>query len=72
MKLFRKYFFQVESKLSKNVLLSMTRVPDSSTVRVLDLYWVIEAPFLNQLMIGFGLPEAWQGKIAIVLIGRVY
>ena len=50
----------------------MTRVPESSTVTVLDPDWAIGAPFLNQVMVGLGFPDAWQGKIAIVLIGRVW
>jgi hypothetical protein len=27
---------------------------------------------LNQLIVGFGVPDAWHGKIATVLIGRVW
>ena len=50
----------------------MTRVPDSSTIIVLVPAWAMGAPFLNQLIVGLGFPDAWQGKIAIVLIGSVW
>jgi hypothetical protein len=50
----------------------MTSVPDSSTVMVLDPDCAMGAPFLNQLMVGRGLPDAWHGRMAIVLMGSVW
>ena len=50
----------------------MTSVPESSTMIVLVPAWAIGAPFLNQLIVGFGFPDAWHGKIATVLIGKVW
>ena len=53
-------------------LLSITKVPVSSTINLEDeSISVIGFWSLNHLMDGLGFPEAWQGNTAIVLIGRV-
>ena len=50
----------------------MTRVPDFWTFILLDSESRMAFPFFNHLMSGLGLPDAWQGRIAMVLTGRVW
>ena len=64
--------FRVVS-LSIMNLLSITKVPVSSTINLLEeSISVMGFWSLNHLMDGLGFPEAWQGKTAIVLMGRVW
>ena len=53
-------------------LLSMTKVPVGSNMTLLESASLSGAPFLYHLMTGLGVPNAWHGRTAIVLIGSVW